>query len=229
MNITTIEVPPSKTRFLVYDVETTGLLPRNKTKLDLSKCPHIIQLSFVVYDIKENEIVCEYDSYIKNENIVIPDLISNITGITKEKCMEIGNPINEVLEKFYEAYMFCDGLVAHNMDFDETMIKIELERNRKSIMEKAPHCFMVFNDMYEKVHGIERFCTMKKGTDVCDLYLEAKDGKPSKKKWPKLNELYKHYFPKETIEGFHNSLIDVKACLKCYLKMRYNYENHKII
>ena len=82
MNITTIEVPPSKTRFLVYDVETTGLLPRNKTKLDLSKCPHIIQLSFVVYDIKENEIVCEYDSYIKNENIVIPELISNITGIT---------------------------------------------------------------------------------------------------------------------------------------------------
>ena len=229
MNITTIEVPPSKTRFLVYDVETTGLLPRNKTRLDLNICPYIIQLSFVVYDIIENEIVCEYDSYIKNENIVIPELISNITGITKEKCMEIGNPINEVLEKFYEAYMFCDGLVAHNMDFDETMIKIELERNRKSIMEKAPHCFMVFNDMYEKVHGIERFCTMKKGTDVCDLYLEAKDGKPIKKKWPKLNELYKHYFPKETIEGFHNSLIDVKACLKCYLKMRYNYENHKII
>ena len=90
MNITTIEVPPSKTRFLVYDVETTGLLPRNKIKLDLSKCPYIIQLSFVVYDIKENEIVCEYDSYIKNENIVIPELISNITGITKEKCMEIG-------------------------------------------------------------------------------------------------------------------------------------------
>lgn len=229
MNTTTIEVPPRKTRFLVYDVETTGLLPRNKTKLDLSKCPHIIQLSFVVYDIKKNEIVWEYDAYIKNDDLVIPDIVTDLTGITKEKCMEVGKPIVEILEKFYEAYMFCDGLVAHNMEFDETMIKIELERNRNSIMAKVPYCFMIFNDMYEKVHGIERFCTMKKGTDVCELYLEPKDGKPGKKKWPKLSELYEHYFPKETLLGFHNSMVDVKACLKCYLKMRYNYENNKII
>tara|TARA_B100001093_G_scaffold185108_3_gene177904 strand:+ start:3477 stop:4166 length:690 start_codon:yes stop_codon:yes gene_type:complete len=229
MNTTTIEVPPSKTRFLVYDVETTGLLPRNKTNLDLSKCPHIIQLSFVIYDIKKNEIVSEYDSYIKNDDIVIPDVVTDLTGITNKKCIEKGNSIIEVLEKFYEAYMFCDGLVAHNMDFDETMIKIELERNRNLIMAKAPYCYMIFNDMYEKVHNIERFCTMKKGTDVCDLYLEAQDGKPRKKKWPRLNELWNHYFPNESIQGFHNSLIDVKACLKCYLKMRYNYENNKII
>tara|TARA_Y200000002_G_scaffold356937_1_gene339083 strand:+ start:1672 stop:2379 length:708 start_codon:yes stop_codon:yes gene_type:complete len=222
--------PKMKTKFLVYDVETTGLLPRgNKHSMPIEEYPHIIQLSFAIYDYETKRIVWEYDSYVKLDNVDIPEKITNITGITKEICETQGNPMHEVLEKFYEAYMFCEGLVAHNMDFDEKMIKIELERNRPILMKTAPHCFMTFNEMYENVHGIDRYCTMKKGTDLCDLTLEARDGRPAKKKWPKLVQLYEHLFPNQKVNGFHNSLVDVKACLRCYLKMRHNYDDKNII
>mgnify|MGYP005736308653 FL=1 len=135
--------PKMKTKFLVYDVETTGLLPRgNKHSMPIEEYPHIIQLSFAIYDYETKRIVWEYDSYVKLDNVDIPEKITNITGITKEICETQGNPMHEVLEKFYEAYMFCEGLVAHNMDFDEKMIKIELERNRPILMKTAPHCFI---------------------------------------------------------------------------------------
>ena len=225
-----VAVPQMKFKFLVFDVETTGLLPKGKKPpVPISEYPHIIQLSFVIYDWMQKKVVKTYDSYIKLENQVIPSLVTDITGITNEICEEKGRPICEVLEKFYEAYMFCDGLVAHNIDFDEKMIQIELERNRESLMKTAPYCFMTFNSMYEKVHGIEKYCTMKKGTDICDLYFEAKAGKKPRKKWPKLIQLYEKLFPEaEKVEGLHNSLVDVKACLRCYLKMRHNYDDTKI-
>ena len=97
-------------------------------------------------------------------------------------------------------------------------------------MAVAPYCFHTFNSTFESVHGIQRFCTMKKGTDLCNIIVESKmpNGKP-RKKWPKLNELYQHLFPGQEVKGFHNSMIDVLACLRCYLKMRHNYESGSLI
>ena len=224
--------PPLRTKFLVFDVETTGLLPKQRktTPVPINEYPHIIQLSFAVYDLMQRKIITSFDSYVKiDENVEIPEIVTSITGINKEKCNSEGNDICMILEKFYEAYMFCEGLVAHNMDFDEKMIQIELERNREKLMEKAPYCFMTFNSMYEKVHGIDRFCTMKKGTDICNIYMESLYGKKEKKKWPKLSQLYYKLFPNEPITGLHNSMVDVKACLRCYLKMRHNIDDKSVV
>jgi len=64
--------------------------------------------------------------------------------------------------------------------------------------------------------GVERYCTMKNGTDICAIKV---DGRVSKK-WPRLSELHQKLFDEVPI-GLHNSLVDVMACLKCYLKMRH--------
>ena len=226
-------VPPPtyRRRFLVFDVESTGLLPNSRrgatTTVPITAYPHILQLSFAIYDLSQKSVVRKYDAYIDvPDEVEVSEFITNLTGITKEMCKTKGKPIVEVLEQFYEAYMFCEGLVAHNMDYDEKMILVELERNRKAVMEKAPYCFMTFNAMYEKVHGIERYCTMRKGTDMCNILVESKmPGRPPSKKWPKLIELYGKLFVGETVDGLHNSMVDVLTCLRCYLMMRHGYND----
>ena len=54
------------------------------------------------------------------------------------------------------------------------------------------------------------------------------NGKP-RKKWPKLNELYQHLFPDQKVDGFHNSMIDVLACLRCFVKMKFDYDDKKLL
>jgi len=234
---------------LIFDVETTGLIPKtikNQPAITIEEYPYILQLSFVVYDLLENQIIKKYDSYIKiPDNIEIPDFVSKLTGITKEICKKNGNPILNVLQNFYDAYIECDCLVAHNMDFDEKMIQIEMERNRNEIMSKSPEIMILFNYMFEKIHNIERYCTMKKGNILCNLWHEITVYNPTKnietntnniidtsntvkkmkRKWPRLVELYNKLFDGETPENLHNSMNDVLACLKCYLKMRNTVDN----
>lgn len=230
-------VPPPRyrRRFLVFDVETTGLLPKSRrgstNAIPISEYPYILQLSFAIYDLYEKKIIRQYDSYIDiPDDVVISDVVTNLTGITKEKCKNEGKSIVKVLECFYEAYMFCEGIVAHNLEYDEKMVMIELERNRPAILEKAPYCFMTFNTMYEKVQGIDRYCTMRKGTDLCNILMESNiAGRPPSKKWPKLSELYAKIFDGETVEGLHNSMIDVLTCLRCYLKMRHGYDDTTLL
>ena len=216
-------------KVLVFDVETTGLLPqkpRNSTQqIPLSEYPHIIQLSFAIYDLNANRLVRTYDSYVKiDADIEISEYVSKLTGITRDICNNSGNNIVHVLKEFYMAYMECNAIVAHNMDFDEKMILIEFERYREQLIPLVSDYTTLFNKAHEQKCGIERYCTMQKGITLCNIMVESKiPGKPPKAKWPKLAELYAKLFDGETVDGMHNSMVDVMACLRCYLKMRHGY------
>jgi DNA polymerase III epsilon subunit-like protein len=216
-----IYAPLRKRMVMVFDVETTGLLPKKKCgsleEFTIESYPYIIQLSFILYDIFESREVLSYDSYVKiPENIEIPQRVSELTGITKDICNKKGKPIIEVLSEFYEAYMLTEVIIAHNIEFDDKMIRVELQRNRKEILEISPYCFTIFSKIYEKTKGLERYCTMKNGIDICAITVDSK----IKRKWPRLVELHQKLFD-EIPDGLHNSMVDVKACLRCYLKMRH--------
>jgi DNA polymerase III epsilon subunit-like protein len=223
----------SHSKVLVFDVETTGLLPqkpRNSTQqIPLSDYPHIIQLSFAVYDLNANRLVRTYDSYVKiDADIEISEYVSKLTGITRDICNNSGNGITDVLKEFYMAYMECNAIVAHNMDFDEKMILIEFERYREQLIPLVSDYTTLFNKAHEQKCGIERYCTMRKGIALCNIMVESKiPGKPPKAKWPKLAELYAKLFDGETVDGMHNSMVDVMACLRCYLKMRHGHHMEK--
>jgi hypothetical protein len=50
-----ITAPMPRRRVLIFDVETTGLIPRGA--VNIAKCPHILSLSFVIYDLFSKQIV----------------------------------------------------------------------------------------------------------------------------------------------------------------------------
>lgn len=224
-----VEAPKRKRTVLVFDVETTGILPKkdrlSTTPPPIEAYPHILQLSYAKYDIITNTLLETYDTYIKvNKNVEISQTITDLTGITRKNCLT-GIPIIEALSKFYEAYITSDVIVAHNIDFDKKMILIEIERNRLEILKSSAECMTIFNSTYEELNGVEHYCTMHKGTLITNIVVESKiPGKPPSIKWPRLNELYSKLFNNETVNGLHNSIVDVLVCLRCYMMMRHKYD-----
>jgi DNA polymerase-3 subunit alpha len=208
-----------RNRILVFDVETTGLLPKadaSGNAAPIDKYPHILQFSFIVYNMLNRSIERRHNYYIcVSPDIEISEKITELTGITREMCDEKGRSILGAIESFYDCYMMCDTVIAHNYAFDSAVLKAEITRNRHRL---SPCCQQLFNTMFDKEHSIESFCTMRYGTNRCAILKEKANGK-SYKKWPTLLELYQYLF-EETPENLHNSMVDVIACLRCYLKMR---------
>ena len=107
------------TIILVFDCETTGLLPKKKG----DAFPLITQLSFVLYDMEEKNMIQIYDEYVKlPPEVVLPPIVTEITGITRETLDKEGLEIRAVLEAFYEAVLKADVIVAQNMEFDFTVL-----------------------------------------------------------------------------------------------------------
>ena len=70
---------------ICFDTETTGLPERNISIYETAKWPHIVQLSFMVFDTEKKEVVQEYDEIIKIDNGVdLTPKSVEIHGITRE-------------------------------------------------------------------------------------------------------------------------------------------------
>ena len=213
----------SRKRIMVFDVETTGLIPKqmpDEPRLALDKMPHIIQLSFVIFDTQYWRVVKSCDVYINvAPEIVISPKITELTGITREMCDKSGIPIEDALYEFYTEYFQCNMIVAHNLEFDREMLLVEFERlsddNRFTKLKD------VFDPIQEKMNGIELYCTMKIGRNICKISAENSHGKYWKN--PKLSELYEHYFG-YVPENLHNSIMDAYVCLRCFVKMRFRFD-----
>lgn len=222
-----VSAPRRRTKFLVFDVETTKLLPRHgygTPSPPITDYPYITQLSYVIYDMNQKKTIETFDSYVKlPEEVNISEESVAITGITKEICQTKGKNLIDVLSMLYKAYKTCDVLVGHNFDFDEKVILVEMERRRQTIVDTNVECLGLFNKTAEELNNVERYCTMKKGTSLCNILIESnKAGGLPKKKYPKLSELYVKLFDEPAPTNLHNSLVDVETTLKCYLKMRHN-------
>jgi DNA polymerase III epsilon subunit-like protein len=192
---------------LVFDVETTGLLPKEPAPGNI---PYIIQFSYVLYDKTCDSIVEKYNQYIRiPETVVLKPEITELTKITREKLENDGIPIQTALEAFYEAYKKAGILVAHNLQFDLTMLYMETSIH----LPKLYQALQLEKDG-EKIY----YCTMKEGTDICQL--KRPNSRGIYYKHPRLAELHKFLFG--TIpEGLHDSMVDVLTTLRCYLMMKW--------
>ena len=192
-------------RVLIFDTETTGLPPRNTPTNQTDKWPHVVQLSWVIYN-DDTKVVEEEKDYIISlgTHITISPESIAIHGITSELSRAKGVSMDVALFDFKHAANRCGKMVAHNLEFDKNMLLVELYRTR----------------MFNTIFPPAEYCTMKQGTPICKLVKVWNDGSTSFK-FPKLIELYYALFGADAPEpqGLHNAKVDVELCLKCYVKM----------
>lgn len=190
-------------KIMIFDVETTGLPIRGET--DPRKQPRIVQFAAIVGTVSETDqtILWERENTIEQKldpGIDIPYQTSQIHGIynVDVKWMPKSDTfLKEIVPLMNEV----DYIVAHNLKFDEEMIRYELARLNLEGFQVP--------DLVPK----GRICTMTVWTPICKL--------PSKGAWykkPKLMELFQFLFDKHFV-GAHDALVDVKACGICLIEL----------
>jgi DNA polymerase-3 subunit epsilon len=202
-------------KVLVFDTETTGLpFDQNAPLTDSAKWPHIIQLSFIVFDTATKEILEYSDRIIQLDSSIqiVPESIA-IHQITHERSQAEGIPIKLALAHLAENMSEADIIVGHNIIFDKRMLMVELHRNHMK------------NCLYRNGLPIPEYCTMKRTIEVCKLPAFNKlTGEIYKNfKYPTLTELHTHLFCRKP-RGTHNAIADVMICLRCYIMLNYKYD-----
>lgn len=176
--------------YLFHDTETTGLPPGGDKV-------HMCQHAWILQDDAGRN-RAHGNFIIKPDGWEIPDEVAQIHGITTERALAEGVPVGEALSMFSAACYFPVSVVAHNIQFDNSILGVEFSR----IGWENP------------IYGKEVLCTMKASVDLCAL--RRRNGGL---KWPKLIELHQHLFGRG-FEGAHDALNDIKATAKCFWELR---------
>jgi DNA polymerase III subunit epsilon len=183
--------------YLFFDTETTGLARNWKAPIsDVSNWPRIVQLAWVECDDR-GAIIREAEWIIKPDGYTIPLEASRIHGITMEKAVDVGVPMNQALAEFSAAVAGHTFGVAHNLKFDESVLGAEFIRA----------------DLNNPLAKLKRICTMQASTTYCRI--EGQYGF----KWPTLEELHRHLFD-EAPAAAHSASGDARACARCFFELR---------
>ena len=186
------DVAYSKMRVLIFDTETTGLPKKRQSAwLEPHVWPHIVSISWMLYDSDRNKTVLQKTYNIKPINWIIPQESTAIHGILHSYAERYGAPLGEVMEEFLN--IEYDALVAHNLEFDENVII-------NAMRWDLGHVFEGFTK--------PKYCTMRISRPMCNLpYPSGYRGiKP-----PRLGELYEYVFHKKPMSSrLHGSFYDTK-------------------
>jgi DNA polymerase-3 subunit epsilon len=193
-------------KVLVFDTETTGLpKEKNASIYQTELFPHIVQLSYILYDTDTNEPMIIVDNIIKiDETVELPEESVAIHKITRQMTRTKGIHIKSALARFNYFLNMADIAIAHNIKFDKKVIMVECIRN------KIAHCFK----------NIKEYCTCMNGIEICKIP-KVNDKGETYFKYPRLSELHQKLF-NYVPDGTHNALIDVLLCLRCYVYINYN-------
>lgn len=185
-------------KYLFFDTETTGL-PRDyeAPASDTLNWPRMVQLSWILTDSQGN-VLSVHDCIVRPDGFEIPEQAASIHGITTERAMREGAPLDSVLTVFLQTLDSAEYIVGHNIYFDIHVVDSEFVRR----------------GVDASLARMKAYCTMLAGTDYCKL-----PGNYGHYKWPKLQELHKKLFGTE-FDDAHNSAADVDATCKCFWEMR---------
>ena len=188
-------------KVLIFDTETSGLPEgKNPSIYETQKWPHIIQLSYIIYDSEANDIVTLEDDYISIDNdVIIQPESQTVHNISRELLSSKGIPIEHALEKFNRFSEMSDVLVGHNVSFDKRMVMVEGIRNKIRM----------------NIH--DTYCTMKNSVELCKIQRFWPNG-DTYFKYPTLSELHDELF-KKIPKNTHNALIDILICMRCFVKI----------
>lgn len=181
--------------YLIFDVETVGLPDNFQAPVsDAQNWPLILEIAWLL--INREEEVIQSESYVINVKDPVAEEVLSLTNITVAE-IEAGWSITKVLSQFKLALSLADYIICHNTAFDGCVLAASFLR--------AGYDLSVFE-------AKKWYCTMKKSTPLLKLHSPYA---PISYKWPKLSQLYYHFFG-ELFAGSHRALNDVWATWKCF-------------
>lgn len=184
---------------LFLDTETNAKLLRDQPYDDPGQ-PQIVQLGILLTDDDGHDRAA-FKTLIKPDGWAMSPEAQEIHGISIEDCIAYGIPIQTALTTL--GVFISRGvntLIAHNVEFDETVVRIECKRyDHPQVLNTIP----------------VRFCTMQRATRWCKLPGRFK----GQHKWPKLEEAFEILCGRK-LEGAHDAFADVTACRDIYLRVR---------
>ena len=178
-------------KYLYLDTETTGFIAKGKP-LDAKEQPRVVQFAAILADEKGNEFnSCSL--VIDPEDIVIPDVVAKIHGITTEFAKAYGVSLKFVFELWESLVAKADAIVAHNSDFDVTMMQI-------SSYQAGSH----------PIELPKQICTMRGSTQIVNLppterMIAAGITEP---KSPSLTECMQFFFNEKSCNGGSKMMYD---------------------
>jgi DNA polymerase-3 subunit epsilon len=192
---------------IFYDTETTGL-PLFKEPNSDPRQPHIVQLAAILVDLETGETLHTFDKIVRPEGWVIPEAVAKIHRITQEIALSSGFPEGEVLSEFLSLWRLADFRVGHNEGFDARIIGIATLR---------------YTDLptQEAWSSGRAECTLLLATPILQI-----PPTPAMRaaghfgfKSARLGEAYL-YFTGKPLDGAHNALVDVLACIAVWHAVR---------
>ena len=188
-----------KELYLFFDTETTGTpLDFKAPSSNTTNWPRLVQLAWILSDNLGNRVNTD-NLIIKPNGFVIPTAASSIHGITTQKAIVEGEPIQEAIDRFISDFNKATYIVGHNVEFDKKIVGAEMIRlGMKDVMDEKPS-----------------YCTMLSTINFCAI--------PSYNrfdfKYPKLQELFEILFDEE-YDNAHNAMSDVEATEKCFWELK---------
>jgi DNA polymerase-3 subunit alpha len=186
---------------LIFDAETSGLPKFGNKSSYKGDQPWIVQISAIL--CSEDKILSELNTIIAPNGRKIDPKAEKTHGISAKFADEFGLNEETVADMFCEMLTIPDLAVGHNIDFDLLLVSSLLYRNN---MEEAAE-FLNSDDF-------EKFCTMKKSTNLCKIPNPRRSGF----KWPTLIELHNFLFG-EKFDSAHSASADTHATMRCYYEM----------
>jgi len=186
---------------LFFDTETTGF-PKDDLPNRHASQPHCVQLAAILTDDRGRE-EASLNLMIRPEGWEIPDDVASLHGVTQERAERCG--VREIVATaaLYDLMGRAELVVAHNVRFDLKILGIMYARSGREWRLPA-----------------RTFCTLEAAAPIVNLpptprMVAAGIDGPKK---PKLSECIDHFYGEE-LEGAHDALVDVRACMRIYFEI----------
>jgi DNA polymerase-3 subunit alpha len=182
--------------YLIFDTETTGLPKNKKAPLtDFDNWPRVVQIAWQLHD-RAGKLLSNENLIVKPDGFTIPFNAEKVHGISTQRALDEGLPLDEVLDRFTEDLNKANLIVGHNIiDFDVKVVGSEYLRIGKE------------NVIATK----EALDTQLASTEYCAI----PGGRGGQFKWPTLLELHTKLFGTDFGDA-HDAAYDVAANAKCF-------------
>lgn len=191
---------------LFFDTETTGV----KSWREPEFVPKLVQVGAILQDTDSKRVLAELNLICKQEDgVAIPTGASDVHGITDGLASQFGIDIASIDFLFAEMAQRADVVVAHNIKYDDEVVRDNMPVSA------------------EVLRGKERFCTMEASLYIVQAplterqlyYFESRGQKPDAPyKVPNLTETHQHFYGRP-FEGAHDAMADIRACRDIYFTL----------